>query len=217
MASINEGGWQMIRRFLPTMIAVVAAIFALTGTANATTGAAGHTTAGAMPVLLHVDPAHAKRSALQPHTCYAVAAHFLARYSEDQTGWGCATTPEYTYLNGTYQEFVNGEMDWSPSQGGNMVVSGMKAAGGIWFRWGFSDPFNYDAWLLRGTHDGVTDTQFECSAGQNFYDGYCTRTSGGKNIALGGPGHYQIIVEGCDVGLSHTCRQGWTIPVDLWY
>jgi hypothetical protein len=31
------------------------------------------------------------------------------------------------------------------------------------------------------------------------------------------PGFYHYIVEGCDVSWtgSHTCRQGWTFPIDV--
>jgi hypothetical protein len=195
----------MNARFWSRVMVIASAVTCLTQ--------AGIASAGTDPVG-SVKPS---ASAVQPRACYAVAAHFAARYSENQAGWGCATSPEYTYQNGTYQEFSNGEMDWSPSQGGSMVVSGMKYAGGIWYRFGFSDPFNYDSWLLRITHNGVTAPQLECYAGSNSFGGYCTRTSGGVNFALAGPGHYQIIVEGCDVSGtgSHTCRQGWTIPVDL--
>jgi hypothetical protein len=196
---MNVRGWV---RAIVTVAAI--ACLATNGVAMAGTDAAGSGKRSA--------------SAAHPLACYAVASHFVARYSEDQAGWGCATTPEYSYQNGTYQEFVNGEMDWSPSQGGGMVVSGMKYAGGIWYRFGYTDPFNYDSWLIRITHNGVTAPQLECYAGSNPYGGFCTRTSGGMSFGLAGPGHYQIIVEGCDVSGtgSHTCNQGWTLPMDLW-
>jgi hypothetical protein len=158
-----------------------------------------------------------------PHTCYPVAGHFASRWYQDSNRYGCATSPEYPYLNGTYQEFVNGEMDWSPSQGANMVLSGTRY--GYWDDWGFhtgitfqfgqSDPFNYDSWLIRLDRNGVNLGQWECGPGVTVIS-TCGRTGGFFGWAPVGPGHYRIIIEGCDVGGGgHTCRQGWTIPVDL--
>jgi hypothetical protein len=148
--------------------------------------------------------------------CVPVAARFLNRWNQNPGGYGCATSTEFPYANGTFQRFANGEMDWSPSQGPNMIVSGMKytywddygAHTGIYFAFGPSDPYNYDAWLIRTYFNGGYAGQAECR---------CNRTTGGYNWGNVGPGHYQFIVEGCDVDWtgSHTCRQGWTLPVDL--
>jgi hypothetical protein len=168
-------------------------------------------------------PATAKAHAsapVAPHFCYPVAAHFINRYNQNPGGWGCATTPEYNYLNGTYQEFTNGEMDFSPSQGTSMVVSGLRYAYGIYFQFGPSDPFNYDSWLIRITQVGGGTTQLECGAGSNDGLGnYCDRSNGADHLGTANTGHYQIITEGCDISWtgSHTCRQGWTIPVDIYY
>jgi hypothetical protein len=156
-----------------------------------------------------------------PHTCYPVSGHFINRWNQSPSTYGCATSPEYPYLNGAYQEFEHGEMDWSPSQGGNMVVAGIITHywddwgyhTGIMFQFGQSDPFNYDSWLIRIKYNGVNlGDQIECWAGWG-----CTRTSGIWNWGSLSPGHYQIITEGCDVNAGgHTCNQQWTIPVDLY-
>lgn len=164
----------------------------------------------------------------QPHAvakpqvvCQAIFSYFLERYYENPAGWGCATDIPRNYGNGVYQAFVGGEMDWSPSQGINMVVSGLRTsniADGIYFESGPSDGWNYDAWLVRITHDDRLIAQAECRAGFNNGAVWCNRTRQGGPIGYDGPGHYQIVTEGCDVSWtgSHTCTQGWTIPVDIW-
>jgi hypothetical protein len=194
----------MLRRIIPT---VLMAIVATWGLGNAT-----------------IVAAQAKPTAgdAQVQNCYAVGSHFVNRYWQNSVGWGCATTPEYTYGNGRYQKFTHGEMDWSPSQGAEMVVSGMTRMDGygnvfIDFQFGSSLHWNYDSWLVRAYHDGVALPQVECFAGSNGPLGYCSRTDGLEHIGPVSPGNWWIVIEGCDVSWtgSHTCDQGWTIPVDV--
>ncbi|MEU4490041.1 hypothetical protein AB0H94_35070 [Streptomyces purpurascens] len=158
------------------------------------------------------------QSAHAAGTCYPVSSHFAGEYYANPANWGCATSPEYRYLNGSFQEFTKGEMVWSPSQGTNMVVSARRYGTpqqGFLFHWGPSDPYNYDAWLTRVTYNGNLLFQKECTAG--VWGSGCGRTIGGLYVPYAGKGHYRIITEGCDVSWtgSHTCRQGWTIPVDI--
>ncbi|BBA96254.1 hypothetical protein RVR_1465 [Actinacidiphila reveromycinica] len=198
-----------------TALLVLPAMLVLPQSASASE--AGHS-GSAIAVKVHV--ARDAASGASPRTCYAVSGHFISRYNQNPGGWGCAVTPEYAYLDGTYQEFANGEMDWSPSQGGNMVVSGLRYPGGIYFQFGPSDPFNYDAWLVRISQEGGGTFQPECSSGSNDGQGnYCDRSNGAVHLGTTSTGHWQIITEGCDVSWtgSHTCRQSWTIPVDIWY
>jgi LGFP repeat len=164
---------------------------------------------------------------VQPYTCYAVGTHFFDRWSQDQGGFGCAITPESSFQNGSFQEFERGEMDWSPSQGANMVASGKKYTysdgsgqhAGIIFQFGPSDPYNYDVWLIRTTVNGNYTGQPDCGSAQSTPTFMlCGRTGGWWYWTPAQPGHWQIVAEGCDVSWSgsHDCRQGWTIPVDLW-
>jgi hypothetical protein len=152
-----------------------------------------------------------------PKTCYPVAGRFAYRYNHDSR-YGCATSPERAFQNGTYQEFANGEMDWSPSQGSFMVVSALRYTyydsygprTGIHFEFGSSSPKNYDSWLIRTYFNGQYAGQAECWA-----TGPCDRLAGGWDWRPVQYGHYQFIVEGCDVSSSHSCNEGWTLPVDL--
>lgn len=115
-------------------------------------------------------------------------------------------------------------MVWSPSQSGNMIVSAYRYTYwtdrgeqvGIAFQWGYSDPFNYDKWLIRLDRNGANQGQWDCWS--NTWPYPCTRTSGSWGWAPVAAGYaYRIVVEGCDVDPwgGHTCRQGWTIPVWL--
>jgi uncharacterized protein with LGFP repeats len=167
-------------------------------------------------------PAQAK-PALAQQTCdFAVGPHFQARYNEHPNEYGCPFNNENSPpgVPGSYQNFVNGQMAWSPPQGANMVVSGFRftywdSSGshiGIRIQYGSSLPYNYDAWLIRVSKDGTYLGQHECTAGGNE----CGRTDGVYFYYPSG-GLIQFMIEGCDVNLgSHTCRQGWTIPIYMW-
>lgn len=163
----------------------------------------------------------AARAAGTQAVCVPTAGRFYNRWQQDPGGYGCAVGYESSTGNGTYQNFERGQMVWSPSQGGGMIVSGRwytywtdwGLRYGAYFVWGQSDPFNYDSWLVRLDRNSANLGQWECWATLG-----CTRTNGGWAFSDLAPGYaYRFVVEGCDVGSSHTCRQGWTIPVWIWF
>jgi hypothetical protein len=197
----------MRRKIIPVLVVAMAALLGLTLSTPAS--ASNSPSSGKIT----------NKQVANPNACYPVGGHFYPRWNADRGGFGCATTPENPYGNGSYQEFEHGEMDWSPSQGGSMVVSGKKYQyvdqNGLWqnaiyFQFGVSDN-NYDSWLIRADYNGRNVAQVEC------WTNYpCGRTAGGWTFAPVSFGHYSFITEGCDVSGGHTCRQGWTLPVDIY-
>jgi hypothetical protein len=161
--------------------------------------------------------------ALAQTTCdIPVGPHFQNRYNENPNAYGCPLNYENSPqgVPGSYQNFANGQMAWSPPQGANMVVSGYRftywnstgSHTAIRIQYGSSLAYNYDAWLIRISKDGNFVEQYECTAGSAG----CGRTDGFYYNYPNG-GLLQFVVEGCDVGSSgHTCRQGWTIPIWVW-
>lgn len=198
----------MIRRTMVALAAVVLALFGLSvaSSAQAAPGAAG------VGVEAEVGAA----------ACYPVSWRFVNRWNQNPGDYGCATSQEYqTYNGGFGQNFVNGQIKASPMQGANMIVSGWKRQywtdtglhNAFTFRWGVSNPFNYDTWLIRTHHNGVYTGQRECAVG--VWLNSCDRTSGSQGWAPVAPGWHSITVEGCDGYVGLTCRQGWTVAVDL--
>jgi hypothetical protein len=151
--------------------------------------------------------------------CYPVDGHFANRHSMIWQGIGCAVGWAGATGNGLFQNFERGQMIWSPSQGGGMVVSVYRywegnSFTGIAFHWGPSNPYNYQKWLIRLDRNGANLGQWECLA--NW--GLCSRTDGFQLWGGQPQGYaYRVVVEGCDVDAwnGHTCRQGWTMPVWL--
>lgn len=147
---------------------------------------------------------------------YAVYAKFVERWNKWGFRFGCPTGNSFFYGNGVYQWFQYGSMVWSPSQGDNMVASAFKLNGrDVYFQWGWSNPFHYNDWLFNSKYEGSEEFADECHADKR----HCNPLyNNGGEIGWGNlrAGKHSIQVEGCDLGSSHTCRQGWTLPLDIW-
>ncbi len=167
-------------------------------------------------------------AATRASSCVPTAGVFYDRWAQrpyGNGGYGCAIAPLTPTSYGYYQNFANGQMVLSaPNQGTTMIVSGLHSTyqddtgqhTRIDFQWGDTAPYSYNDWLIRLDRNNVNQGQWECASGGTL----CTATTGIWGFAyLIAPGNsYQFTVEGCDFnGISHTCNQGWTIPVWLWF
>lgn len=107
--------------------------------------------------------------------------------------------------------FQNGEMAWSPAQGGRMVVAGYQQDDNLILNWGDTAPFDYDKFIVRWDRDGR-------NVGQADVSEYVDRTNGFFRIQAPLPARYSLIVEGCDTGPGgSTCEEGWTTPIEVEY
>jgi hypothetical protein len=159
-----------------------------------------------------------------PGGCYPVYWKFVGRYNQDPSAYGCASGWEFSRDGGMVQDFTNGQMVWSPRQGNEMIISAYHRTywtdtglqHGISLIWNTSHPYNYDTWLIRNDYNGNFAGQAECVA--NTWLSFCGRESGSRGWNNVKPGLYRFIIEGCDYhGWSHTCTQGWTNPLWIWF
>jgi hypothetical protein len=167
--------------------------------------------------------AHAQPGA--PGGCYPVYWRFVNRYNQSPSSFGCAAGWEFARDGGMVQDFTYGQMVWSPRQGNDMIVSAFHTTywtdtglqHGITLRWNTSSPFNYDRWLIRTDYNGAYARQLECTA--NGFLSFCDRYGGTSGTSPAAPGLYRFVVEGCDYGAwsGHTCNQGWTNPLWIWF
>jgi hypothetical protein len=159
----------------------------------------------------------------QPTGCYPVFWRFVGRYNQSPSEYGCAVGWEFARDGGMVQDFVNGQMVWSPRQGNDMIVSAWHStywtdAGlrhSVNVRWNTSSPFNYDSWLVRTDYNNVYVGQAECRA--NTWFSLCDRYGGLMGWNAVNPGLYRLVIEGCDGQSTHTCRQSWTNPLWIWF
>lgn len=150
--------------------------------------------------------------------------------------FGCPTGPdEYAITNefgvsvGRRRDFANGQIAWSPKQGGRMLTWVYRQGEWAVFEWGPTDPFNYDCFLVRWS---VSNGEPVPSNAQEQVDpdlpspfphevsGIATqprsRTGGYFLVHL--PANrvgVSFIVQGCDKSFASPsdCRQGWTCPL----
>ncbi len=107
--------------------------------------------------------------------------------------------------------FENGEVVWSPAQGGRMVVAGYQQDDNLILDWGDTAPFDYDKFIVRWDRD-------RRNIGQSDVSEYIDRTNGFFRIQAPLPARYSLVVEGCKTGIGgSTCQEGWTVPVDVEY
>jgi hypothetical protein len=162
----------------------------------------------------------------QPTNCYPVYWQFVNRHNTAPGLYGCPVGFQFARDGGFGQDFINGQMQTSPGRGDNMVVSAYHRMywtqyggwqHGISYEWGQSNPYNYDRWLIRLDYNGVNVRQDECITGYALHP--CTRTTGWGGWNDLRPGLYRIVVLGCDWNswTGHTCRQGWTNPIWIWF
>jgi LGFP repeat len=64
---------------------------------------------------------------------------------------GLPTSPEYSVTGGAdrRQDFVGGQIAFSPAQGPRMMVWGRQVGEEVEFGWGPTDPYNYDFFIVR--------------------------------------------------------------------
>jgi uncharacterized protein YodC (DUF2158 family) len=137
----------------------------------------------------------------------------LQRWTDLGFVMGCPTGPEVPVVDGqgTRMPFSAGEIVTSPGQGPKMVVAAYQAENSIIVNWGDSDPFNYDFFIVRWDLNGRNIGQFDVRE-------YVDRTFGFFHIPSPSPGHYTIVVEGCDDGaVGSDCKQKFTAPVAVDY
>lgn len=110
------------------------------------------------------------------------------------------------------QEFQNGEIIWSPSQGPKMAIAAYRDHDNLILNWGPTNPFNYDVFQLQSTHNGVSIPQIEIT-------GFIERDQGFYWLPNPLLGHYTFSIEGCAVSNTgaHTCPEQWTLPVTVDY
>ncbi|MFD1938819.1 LGFP repeat-containing protein [Nonomuraea mangrovi] len=151
-------------------------------------------------------PAQARTSscAIQP---YGLIGEYWQTMGGEGGVFGCPASTEKGIANSNArrQTFANGQIAWSPDQGGRMIVAAYGKDGRAYVRWGPSNPFNYDYFeiLVRSTH---------------IANGTYTRRDGlrvrGAASFHGPGGHFTFRVRGCDdKPLGDVCRQGWTVSV----
>ncbi|WP_336217002.1 LGFP repeat-containing protein [Nonomuraea sp. LPB2021202275-12-8] len=123
---------------------------------------------------------------------------------------GCPRTSEVdVYLDGVWagrrQNFLRGQMVWSPRQGPKLVVSAWSIGGYAYVDWRTTAPRSYDRFLVRWTSAADRGgTQRDIGGG----------TGGRMRVRVVTSSGYRFIVEGCDNGtFSSSCKQGWTLSV----
>jgi hypothetical protein len=128
---------------------------------------------------------------------------------------GCPTGPVVANGGGTSQTFQKGQIVASPPQGGGLTVAFYQQGAQLALSWGDTFPFNYDKFIVRvnGAQADITNTDgSKMSGGTAVFPYAPTDPAPTPNTT------YTAIIEGCDVSLgSSTCRQGWTVPVQLTY
>ncbi|WP_327581416.1 hypothetical protein OHA25_36275 [Nonomuraea sp. NBC_00507] len=160
-------------------------------------------------------PAHADTTTAAITSACRIQPHGLigARWSElggENSALGCPHTSEVdVYLDGVWagrrQNFLRGQMVWSPRQGPKMVVSAWSIGGYAYVDWRTTAPRSYDRFLVRWTSAADrAGTQRDIGGG----------TSGRMRVRVMTTSGYRFIVEGCDDGtFSSSCKQGWTLSV----
>ncbi|WP_433430565.1 LGFP repeat-containing protein [Nonomuraea sp. CA-141351] len=168
-------------------------------------------------------PAQARTTtcAIQP---YGAIGDFWRSLGGERSPLGCPTSEEkgVPNQNGRRQRFAGGQVAWSPDQGSNMIVAAYESNGKAVFRWGPTNPFNYDYWRIHWkaspniglvgfpSHDVTTRTSSRTAGKVVGYPPAGVTNSSGYSAT------YTFWVEGCDDKLTgDTCRQGWTIPVSV--
>ncbi|GAB1818087.1 LGFP repeat-containing protein [Herbidospora sp. RD11066] len=139
---------------------------------------------------------------------------------------GCPTGEERSVpnANGRRQSFQWGQVAWSPDQGHRMIVAAYRQNGKAVFRWGPTNPFNYDYWRVYWNANPPGDLGGLALQYPSYRTKSGSRTSGrvthpvpaGQITSGGYAARFTFWVKGCDGGLlSDTCRQGYTIPVSV--
>ncbi|MFI6812338.1 LGFP repeat-containing protein [Nonomuraea sp. NPDC050328] len=125
----------------------------------------------------------------------------------------CPTGVEYSIpnRNGRRQNFEDGQIAWSPDQGGRMIVAAYAAKvngrRAVVFRWGPSTPFTYDYWKISvRTSDGSLNRTGNVDN---------QPSSHGKFVVYPAAAGVKVsfTVMGCDDLRLNPCRQGWTLWV----
>jgi hypothetical protein len=147
--------------------------------------------------------------ACAPHAVYGDIGALYQRLGGAQGPLGCALANETDAGNGgRYNQFEHGQIVWSPKQGTHMTLAAWQAGDSIMLRWGPTDPYSYDKFLVRYNFNGANLGQEDWAGGKG----------GEFQLNVARPGRYTLAVEGCDEGgafSGSTCRQGWAVPIHV--
>ena len=143
------------------------------------------------------------------HAVYGDIGALYRRLGGPQGPLGCPLSDEADVGDGgRYNQFEHGQIVWSPKQGTHMTLAAWQAGDSIMLKWGPTDPFHYDKFLVRYDFNGANLGQDDWAGGNQ----------GEYQLNVTHPGRYRLVVEGCDDGgvLSGSeCRQGWTVPIHV--
>lgn len=118
---------------------------------------------------------------------------------------------------GRYNLFQNGMIAWSSVTGPKSMQVIYRSGSHVVFKWGPTDPFNYDKFIVRWTiNNGAANQRDIDGQGQSDsnYTSRASRTDGTFTLSLGDRDSVSFIVEGADKEtFGSRARQGWTTPV----
>jgi hypothetical protein len=191
-----------------------------------------------------VDPFSGAGCAPPPPCSIPVNGHFSAKWESldrENGPLGCPIAPAKDIIDnstvpphhkglylGASQDFEGGQMVYSPAIGqlGDPPVNRdapkfvqtayFDHSNNIVVEWGDTGPwFNYGRFILRAYKDGRFLGQPDIDAGTLDV----SRTGGKYTIANIGPGHYSMIIEGCEPHdpFKATCHQAWSNAVEISY
>ncbi|XVQ87908.1 hypothetical protein ACQP2K_10930 [Microbispora siamensis] len=134
--------------------------------------------------------------------------------------YGCPITKEYGFAGkrGSYQEFRNGKIVWSPNLGGGALVRAYYAQGKAVFRWSGLGR-DWDFFNVRWSMDGGPATQVKVGrltpwSGAYSIDPYC-----GNGVCSTTNGHavnrVVFVVQGCDRGTFSSDCGPWSIATSV--
>ncbi|MFI6483573.1 LGFP repeat-containing protein [Nonomuraea sp. NPDC050663] len=139
----------------------------------------------------------------------------------ERSVYGCPTTKEYGYAGqqGSYQQFRNGKIVWSPNLGGGTLVRAYYANGKAVFRWSGLGR-DWDFFNVRWSVNGGKATQVKVgrltpwsgaySVDPTCQDGVCMTSNG-----HGGLVRAAFIVQGCDRGTFSSDCGPWSIVTSV--
>ncbi|WP_182909268.1 LGFP repeat-containing protein [Microbispora sp. H13382] len=142
--------------------------------------------------------------------------------------YGCPVTKEYGYADkrGSYQEFRNGKIVWSPGLGNGALVRAYYAGGKAVFRWSGLGR-DWDFFQVRwSTTAGGQTTQVKVGRLTPWSGVYSVHPTcywskeDGENICVTTNGHggyvkASFIVQGCDRGTFGSDCGPWSIPTSV--
>jgi hypothetical protein len=146
-----------------------------------------------------------------------IGAHWRSLGGE-RSVHGCPVTKEYGFAGkrGSYQEYRNGRIVWSPNLGEGALLRAYQSGNRAVFRWsGLGRDWDY--FNVRYSRNGGPATQVEVRRltpwsgifSLNTCPGLCSTTSGHATD------RYAFVVQGCDRGLFGSDCGPWSITTSV--